>query len=116
MKAILTIITVIIAAIIPPSVYAGPLEQPATATGQKYTVVGKVFQKADDGVLVECKPPSSAGYKKATGVVFLRGHPDFAKLVDGTPIKCTAIEAGTHQYTSVLGATKTVQAFTFASR
>ena len=115
MKSIITLLAAIsISLSSSTTLQAGPLDKPAAAPGQKYTIVGKVFQKTKDGILVECNPPSSSGYKKATGIVFVSGHPDFAKLFDGTAVKCTATESGTYEYTSVNGAGRTVQAFTFS--
>jgi hypothetical protein len=46
-------------------------------------------------------------------IVFLAGYPDSSKLFDGSPVRCRVSDNGTREYTDVLGARRTVQAFIF---
>ena len=92
------------------------LDQPATAAGQKYTLVGRVLEKTEGGLIVSCHNPGTWGNKKAYGYVYLTGYPDAAQLANGSPIKCSANETGTHAVVFASGVTSTLQAFAFLSR
>lgn len=88
---------------------------PANAQEQKWSIIGTVSQVLDAGILVEARSGGS-GNRKPNGLVFLSGHPDQAALADGARIKCTATLAAPYRYTTVLGASKTVQGFAYRGK
>lgn len=77
-------------------------------------VIGYVLSKTPEGLLVTCKAaPRAIGVKRASGAVFLKGHPQQATIVDKAPINCLATVTGIFEYTTVLKAHATVQELTF---
>ena len=84
----------------------------AQTGGATYTIRGKVLSVTSDGLLIQCT--HERGTKtSAGGTVHVTGHPNAARLVDGKPVTCVGSLVGTYQYTSALGAKRTVEQFTF---
>jgi len=91
------------------SSYVNPLEQSAVT---KISVAGTVSQVIKEGLIIECDETSSSiGYKKATGSVLLKGYGK-PKIAEGDTVKSVALEDGTFTYITVLGASRTVHAYT----
>jgi len=109
-------------------------EQAATVSAQLakdggITLVGKVLQVLPVGLLVICDQddrastarlrlqgelqeiPLSAAPPRYFGTVLLKNHPEQKQIVDDDPIAVIALPAGTYQYTSTVGAQKTIRAF-----
>lgn len=78
--------------------------------GCVYTVEGEVGSISKEGFTVRSKD-SNLGE-----LVFVRGFPQQTSLVDRQFFRCWAFSAGRYQYTTVLGATKTVPLFEYGKR
>jgi len=89
-----------------------PTAQPLPEWG---FIVGKIISVAPDGLLVDrCKP--NASMESTDEVIFIKNDPFENSAVDGKMFVTLARMDGRHQYTSVLGAGKTVRAFDHGTR
>jgi hypothetical protein len=86
--------------------YSNPLESRAV---KNVTVEGTVARVMTGGVLVQCKQTDKIGNARASGIVFLQISAN--GLVDGSPVKYVAVEAGTYSYASAQGIQRTVRAY-----
>lgn len=88
----------------------GTLDMPAYSNVR---VVGKVLQKIDEGLLVDC---DRIGTKKAGDdpmIILLKSYPGYANAVDGDKINVAASIGGTFQYDIVNGTSSTVRVYLF---
>ena len=75
---------------------------------------GTITAVKSDGLIVELKPLHywTEDYK---GTIFLKNHPGNHAVVDGDPIAEFAVEAGRYQYSTPIGAMKTVVLYDFGT-
>jgi hypothetical protein len=55
--------------------------------GHKRWISGKVVEKSNDALLIECSGEGHDGYEGATGRIVLRNHPNFAMLAKGDHVE-----------------------------
>jgi hypothetical protein len=85
---------------------------PARPAGRE--ISNRVLQVLPDGLLLAVTvthiEPYGTVWEKTYDPVFLRGHPEQEKLVDGSLVHCLAADDGRYTYTAVNGAARTVAA------
>jgi len=59
--------------------------------GHKRWISGKVVEKSNDALLIECSGEGHDGYDGATGRIVLRNHPNFAMLAKGDRVEVFAV-------------------------
>ncbi|MBM3859220.1 MAG: hypothetical protein FJ395_06175 [Verrucomicrobia bacterium] len=79
------------------------LLNPQNEKWSQFLIRGKVLQVLADGILVDCGSRN----------VFLRNHPQKAKLVDGAEIHAVAIPVAPYSYVNTMGARTTVAGYDF---
>jgi hypothetical protein len=86
---------------------AGSMDPPKT----KWFICGRVMQKVDTGILVQCFKSGTFGLPEPpdNSIVYLKG--DFPNVVDDDRYTFYAYPIGTYEYVAVNGAKKTVRAF-----
>jgi hypothetical protein len=79
-------------------------------------IFGKVAQITAEGVLVQKYSDWDYSMEHDSELVFVRNFPKRIGIVDDSQIALYAMEAGRHQYVTVLGGNKTVRAYDFGNR
>ena len=96
--------------------------QPARAAipqGPPLHFIGKLSQHSGAGLLIECrewKPYLNKGQKPeaVTGSFFLVGHPSAKSLPDDAELEFYAQNSGMVEYTTVLGAKRTIRQIVYS--
>lgn len=74
---------------------------------------GKVLQLADDGILL--RKYHDFKLSGDYDLVYVKNFPMTIRVVDDSPVAIYAMPSGRHQYTSTIGATKTVEAYDYGT-
>jgi hypothetical protein len=89
--------------------FGGPLDPPDPSL-EKVLINGKIIQRTADGLLVLCRKTTSVGHHAAEGTVLVRD----GEGNDGATFHTMCYRDGTYTYTTILKATKNIDAYKVA--